>query len=230
VLDRDVAASERTGAELAERFSTRAIAVGCDVTVATDVDRAVAEVVGRAGRIDILANNVGGVGLTRNGAAVSSNRFTSMTAEDIDATVAVNLMSALYVSRYVCQAMLEDSRGGRIVFVSSEFGRIGYPGAAVYSASKAALIGLTRTLARELGPEGVSPVCVAPGLLVGQRMLDALARGEAARRPFAFAADRASIGRPGVFDEVAGVVAFLASPAGAYTHGTTVSVGGGMSD
>jgi 3-oxoacyl-[acyl-carrier protein] reductase len=230
VLDRELAAAKQTAAELAERFGVRVTAVGCDVTVAADVERAVTDVVGQAGRIDILVNNVGGVGVTPAGAPVSSTRFMSMSADDIDATVAVNLMSALYVTRYVVATMLADSRRGRVVFISSEFGRIGYPGVAVYSASKAALIGLTRTLARELGPEGISPVCVAPGLLVGQRMLDALGTAESASRPFAFASDRASIGRPGVVDEVATIVAFLASSAGAYAHGTTVSIGGGMSD
>jgi 3-oxoacyl-[acyl-carrier protein] reductase len=232
ILDVDGGAAEGAAAELRERWGTTAIPVVADVTSPTDVARAVSEINRQAGRIDILVNNVGGSGrISSTGVPVPAGiQIADMTADQIDASVAVNLVSALYLCRSVVASMLGDGRGGRIIFISSEFGRIGYPGMTVYSACKAALIGLTRSLAREVGPQGVSPVCVAPGLLVVDRMVSALSDPDLPPRPFEFSLERSTIGRAAVVDEVASVVGFLASAAGAYIHGTTVSVGGGMSD
>ena len=232
IVDVDAGAAERAAVELRDRWGATAYAVVADVSSAGEVARAVSQINSQAGRIDILVNNVGGSGgVNSSGVAVPSGvDIADLTAEQIDASVAVNLVSALYLCRSVVASMLADGVGGRIIFISSEFGRIGYPGATVYSACKAALIGLTRSLAREVGPHGVSPVCVAPGLIVGERMLDALSDPNRPQRPFEFSLERSTIGRAAVVDEVASLVGFLASAAGAYIHGTTVSVGGGMSD
>ncbi|MCU1656572.1 MAG: short-chain dehydrogenase/reductase [Pseudonocardiales bacterium] len=232
ILDIDAQAATHTATEIRRRYGTTAVPLTVDVASSVEVDRAVERIEGEVGRIDVLVNNVGGVGRisATDVRPPTMSGIDQMTAAQIDVSVALNLVSALYLSRAVVASMLRDDAGGRIVFISSEFGRIGSANASVYSACKAALIGLTRALAREVGPRGVSPVCVAPGLLVGQRMLDSLTDRHAPRAPFEFALERSSIGRAAVVDEVASVVGFLVSPAGAYVHGTTISVGGGMSD
>ena len=90
---------------------------------------------------------------------------------------------------------------------------------------------MTRTLAKEVGPRGVSTLCISPGLMLGERQVQALLDPAHPIRPvLAGSMQRVSLGRPSVYDEVASVVAFFASPAGAYAHGTTISVSGGLSD
>jgi NAD(P)-dependent dehydrogenase (short-subunit alcohol dehydrogenase family) len=230
VLDLDPGAAKASAVEVARRWGTDAFGVAADVGDWDEVMQAVAIVRERAGRIDVLVNNVGGSGgRSRDGARASSVRpLAEMDRDAIDLLVRINLTGALYVTNSVLKSMIAQGRG-RIVMVSSEAGRSGVSGESVYSACKAGLIGLTQSLGRELGPAGITTVCVCPGLMVGQRHLEGLRDdhdlGDVLDETFA----RISLGRASVFDEAAGVIAFLASPAGAYVHATTVSVGGGIS-
>jgi 3-oxoacyl-[acyl-carrier protein] reductase len=119
---------------------------------------------------------------------------------------------------------------GRIISIASEAAKIGMAGNVVYSASKAAVMAFTRNLAHEIGPEGVSIVAVCPGLMINERLLNLWASDATVGRALDDSLNRSTIGRAAIPDEIASMVAFLASDAGAYVHGTAVSVGGGLSD
>jgi 3-oxoacyl-[acyl-carrier protein] reductase len=229
VVDIDEQAAGRTVSELTKQWQTEAFAVRADVGDWDQVQRAVAAVAERAGRVDLLVNNVGGSG----GVGGDGRRpgitslLAEMSPEHIETLVRINLTGVLYMTRAVLDHMLPQ-RSGRIINIASEGGRVGLPGSSVYSSCKAGVIGLTRTLAAELGPLGISSVCVSPGLLVRQAILTALADSAGGTLDGSFG--RTTLGRMALMDDVASMVAFLASPAGEFVHGTTVSVGGGLSD
>lgn len=116
----------------------------------------------------------------------------------------------------------------RIINISSEDGKTGLENLTVHNATKSAVLGFSRNLAMETGPTGVSVVAVNPGMMLSQRLLD-LPNWQAGG-PMARNYSRVSIGGVSMVDDVASVIAFLASEAGAYVHGTSISVGGAMSD
>jgi NAD(P)-dependent dehydrogenase (short-subunit alcohol dehydrogenase family) len=145
----------------------------------------------------------------------------------VDTVVAVNLTGLFNVTQQVVRVMLQQ-RSGRIVNVSSEGGKTWMKDISVYNACKAGVNGFTRNLAKEVGPLGVSVVAVCPGIMISQRLLGApiwMPGG-----PLAKQYERVSVGRCSLPDDVAALVAFLASPAGSYIHGTAISVGGGIAD
>ncbi|WP_371325211.1 3-oxoacyl-ACP reductase FabG [Dechloromonas sp. ZY10] len=164
------------------------------------------------GAIGILVNNAG---ITRDNLAMR------MGDDDWDAVIDTNLKAVFRLSRGVMRGMMK-ARFGRIINISSVVGYSGNPGQANYCAAKAGVAGLTRSLARELGSRNITVNCVAPGY-VATDMTHALTDEQKA-------AMLASIplGRAGTPEDIAGAVAFLASPAGAYVTGTTIHVNGGM--
>ena len=221
-----------TAEHLQSHWGVEAIAVTCDVGDAGSAARAVQLVVDRFGGVDLLVNNAGGSGSVGEGGARANQHvpFAQMSTDDMATVVRVNLMGVLFMTRAVLSAML-PAGSGRIINVASEGGRIGMAELAVYSSCKAAVIALTRNLAHEVGPLGISSVAVCPGIMVSGRTLETLSAGvttaaDVLQRGF----DRVTLGRCSVADEVASTIAFLASPAGSYVHGTAVSVGGGMAD
>jgi NAD(P)-dependent dehydrogenase (short-subunit alcohol dehydrogenase family) len=230
VWDVDRTMAESAVKEVTQRWGTEAFPIVADVGNWREVRSAVAEIAERIGRIDILVSNAGGSGgLSRSGERVVSGlALSEMTQAQIDLTISINLTGAIYVVQAVVERMLGNGRG-RIILISSEGARAGVIGASVYTACKAGLIGLTQSLAQELGPKGITSVCVAPGLMLGQQHLRVLSEPGSFRDTLDRTYERASIGRASIADEVAGVVAYLASQAGSYAHGTTISVGGGMS-
>jgi 3-oxoacyl-[acyl-carrier protein] reductase len=232
VFDIAADAAAATAGRLSERWGVEALPVVCDVGDARSIAAAVEQVVATFGGIDLLVNNAGGSGsIGGAGQKVSQHgSFAALEVDDIDTVVRVNLLGVYLMTRAVLQPMIAGGRG-RIVNVASEGGKVGMPGLAVYSSCKAAVIAFTRNLAHEVGPLGVSPVAVCPGIMVSDRTLRTLssassAGADALQEGFR----RVTIGRCSVPDEVASVIAFLAAPAGAYVHGTAVSVGGGMAD
>jgi NAD(P)-dependent dehydrogenase (short-subunit alcohol dehydrogenase family) len=232
VLDIVPEMAEATARELRERWGGEALAVGCDVGDGTSIDRAIDVVAARFGGIDLLVNNAGGSGsIGASGQKANQHgSFAAMGVDDIDTVVRVNLVGVYLMTRAVLGPMLAAGNG-RIVNVASEGGKVGMPGLAVYSSCKAAVIAFTRNLAHEVGRLGVSPVAVCPGIMVSERTLRTLSNGSSAgAAALQEGFDRVTIGRCSVPDEVASTIAFLASPAGSYIHGTAVSVGGGMAD
>jgi 3-oxoacyl-[acyl-carrier protein] reductase len=195
----------------------RALAVGGDVSKTADVQAAVAAVVGEFGHVDILVNNAG---ITRD------NLLFKMTDEDWDSVIAVNLRSAFLMSRE-CQKHFVAQKYGKIVSLSSR-SAWGNRGQANYAASKAGIIGLTATLAIELGPFGVNVNAVAPGY-IATAMTDATAQ-RVGFDPEDFrkaAAEMTPVRRVGEPEDIAATVAFLAADESSFISGQTIQVNGG---
>lgn len=231
VLDISPEAAAATVASIRDRGSVRAEPVVADVGDETQVRAATDRLAELWGGIDILVNNAGGSGSVAGGRRVTHHGpFVGMAYDDLQNVVRVNLTGTLLVTRAVLPHMIAAG-SGRIVNVASEGGKTAVTNLAAYNACKAGMIGLTRSLAAETGPQGVTVVCVCPGIMVSDRTVRALSDPES--RGFAALDDafaRVSLGRATVVDEVAGVVAFLASEAGSFIHGTSLSLGGGMAD
>ncbi|HET7530745.1 MAG TPA: 3-oxoacyl-ACP reductase FabG [Mycobacteriales bacterium] len=187
-------------------------AVKCDVGDPASVADAVAAVAEQHGPVDVL---VASAGITRDGLMVR------MSDRDWYDVVDTNLTGAWSAARAVLPAMMR-ARHGRIVFLSSAVGWLGGPGQANYAASKAGLVGLARSIAREYGSRGVTANVVAPGL-VDTDMAGALSEKQrediVARTP---------VGRAARVEEVAEVVTFLAGAGAAYITGAVVPVDGGL--
>jgi NAD(P)-dependent dehydrogenase (short-subunit alcohol dehydrogenase family) len=188
------------------------LGVRCDVTSTTDVDRAFSEVEEAQGPVEVLVSNAG---ITDDGLLLR------MSEESFTTVLDTNLTAAYRVAKRASRPMLK-ARWGRLVFVSSVVGLSGAAGQANYAASKSGLVGLSRSIARELGSRGITSNVVAPGY-VDTDMTASL--GEARRAEL-----MASIplGRTAAPEEVAGVVGFLASDASSYVTGAVLPVDGGL--
>jgi 3-oxoacyl-[acyl-carrier protein] reductase len=182
-----------------------------DVADQAAVDAAVATVLAEYGRIDVAVANAG---------QAHDGLILRFKAADLDRLIDVNLKSAFYLCAAVSKPMLKQ-RGGAIVLISSIVGIGGNPGQSAYAATKAGLLGLTRSLAKELGSRNVRVNAVAPGLIETAMTAEL---PDAARKGFL---DGIALGRPGTPDDVAGVVTFLASDAARYVTGQTIVVDGG---
>ncbi len=216
VVDLTAERAQGTADEIAKAGGA-ALAVGADVSRTADVQAAVAAVVGEFGHVDILVNNAG---ITRD------NLLFKMSDEDWDSVIAVNLRSAFLMSRE-CQKHFVAQRYGKIVSLSSR-SALGNRGQANYAASKAGIMGLTATLAIELGPFGVNVNAVAPGY-IATAMTDATAK-RVGFEPEAFqkaAAEATPLRRVGTPEDVAAVVAFLAADESSFVSGQTIQVNGG---
>jgi 3-oxoacyl-[acyl-carrier protein] reductase len=213
LLGRDSAALEETAAACrAARDGARAVSYVADAAAERPVSEAVSKAQADLGRIDIAVANAG---QSVDGLML---RFKSA---DLDRLIDVNLKSAFYLAAAVTRPMVKQ-RGGAIVFVSSIVGVAGNPGQAAYSATKAGLLGLTKSLAKEIGSRNVRVNAVAPGLIETAMTAE---MPEAARAHYL---QNIALGRPGTPDDVAGVVSFLCSDAARYVTGQTIVVDGGF--
>ena len=211
INDVDVELARPVVAELQQQ-GARALSVAADVTKRADVEAMVNHVVGEFGRLDVLVNNAG---INRD---AMSHR---MTEEQWDQVLTVNLKGTFLCAQAVLVRMLE--RGWGRVINTSSIGSLGNIGQANYAASKAGVIGLTRTLALEYAKFGVTVNCVAPGPVM-TRMLASVP--EAIREKIVARVPTGRIARP---EEIAGVHAFLAPEDAAFITGQVLFVDGGMS-
>jgi 3-oxoacyl-[acyl-carrier protein] reductase len=170
------------------------------------------EILDKTGRIDVLVNNAG---ITKDGLLVR------MKEKDWDAVLNINLKGAFICTKIVAKAMMKQ-RYGRIINMASVVGVTGNAGQANYSASKAGLIGLTKTAAKELAPRGITVNAIAPGFIETD-MTASLS--EKARNAML---DQVPLGRAGQPEDVAAVAAFLASESASYLTGQVIHVSGGM--
>jgi 3-oxoacyl-[acyl-carrier protein] reductase len=183
-----------------------------DVTDQAAIERVVADVVTRFGRIDYAVANAG---------QTADALLLRLKSEALDRMIDVNLKSAFYLCAAVAKPMIKQ-RAGSIVLMTSIVGVMGNAGQAAYAASKAGLIGLCKSLAKELGSRNIRVNAVAPGLIetaMSEKMPDA------ARE---FLIKQAALGRAGKPEDVSGVVAFLCSDAAGYITGQTLVVDGGI--
>jgi 3-oxoacyl-[acyl-carrier protein] reductase len=209
--NRNVDAARKT-AEAIEAAGGKACFHQVDVASESAVADYLGTILKEAGRIDVLVNNAG---ITRDGLLVR------MKEADWDAVMDVNLKGTFNCTKVAAKAMMKQ-RYGRIINISSVVGVSGNPGQANYVASKAGIIGLTKAVARELASRNITVNAVAPGYI------DTDMTGDLNDTAKAAIIGQIPLGRIGKPEEIAGVVAFLASAAADYITGQTIHVSGGM--
>ncbi|MCR5292873.1 MAG: 3-oxoacyl-[acyl-carrier-protein] reductase [Eubacterium sp.] len=199
--------------KLIEAEGVKAAAIPANVTVPEDCDSLFKQAVEMFGKVDILVNNAG---VTRD------NLIMKMKEEEFDLVIATNLKGTYNMMKSAARPMMK-ARYGRIVNISSVVGVYGNAGQVNYSASKAGVIGMTKSLAKELGSRGITVNAVAPGFIETDmtKVLPEDIKAEMVKN--------IALGRPGQPEDVAKVVAFLASDEAAYVTGQVVEVAGGMS-
>lgn len=199
-------------AEEIQREGGKAEEMKCDVSDYAACGEMVSAILEKYGRVDILVNNAG---ITKDGLILR------MSEEEYDAVMNVNLKGAFNTIRHCCKAFLKQ-RSGRIINVSSVSALLGNPGQANYAASKAGLIGLTRSVARELASRGICVNAIAPGLIESDMTAH---MPEKAKETLL---GQIPLGRIGTPQDVANAVAFLADPKTDYVTGQVLCVDGGM--
>lgn len=204
--------AQAAAAEVREKTGRRAIGLAGSVAAAEDVDRLFGETLREFGRVDILINNAG---ITRDGLLLR------MSEADWDAVLDTNLKGAFLCSKAAAKIMLKQ-KSGRIVNITSVMGIVGNAGQANYAASKAGLIALTKSAAKELGSRGITVNAVAPGFIETD-MTAALP--EALREQ---SKKQIPLGRLGTPQDVARVALFLCTDDAAYITGQVITVDGGL--
>ncbi len=189
-----------------------AVSYKCNVADFAACGEMIGELIKKYGHIDILVNNAG---ITKD------NLLMKMSEQDFDRVIDVNLKGSFNTIRHLSRQLLKQ-RSGKVINISSVAGVMGNPGQANYCASKAGIIGLTKSAARELGSRGITVNAVAPGLIETEMTKDL---SEAVKESLK---EQTLLKRTGTAGEVAKVVVFLASEAADYITGQVISVDGGM--
>jgi 3-oxoacyl-[acyl-carrier protein] reductase len=211
ICDVNLEAAQKTAADI-EAKGRKSLALKANVASSAEVTAMIEQVVEKFGRIDILVNNAG---ITRDGLILR------MKDEDWDLVLSINLKGAFLCTKSALKYMSKQ-RSGTIINIASIVGAMGNAGQANYVASKAGLIGLTKTIAREYANRNVTANAVAPGF-IDTAMTQALT--EQVRTDLA---KQIPLGRLGSSEDVANAVRFLASPSAAYITGQVIHVNGGM--
>lgn len=202
-------------AQLAEEIKAKggdALAVVGDVALEDDANNLVKQAVEAYGQVDVFINNAG---ITRDGLLLR------MKNDDWDAVLDTNLKGAFLCTRAVAKVMSKQ-RSGRIINISSVVGEMGNAGQANYCASKAGLLGLTKSVARELARRNVTVNAITPGFITTEMTEDMTEKAQEAMT------EQIPLGRPGSAEDVANAVIFLASDQSAYITGQVLGVNGGM--
>jgi 3-oxoacyl-[acyl-carrier protein] reductase len=202
-----VAATYRSGEVPAD-----VLGVQCDVTDPAQVEAAFAQVESGLGAVEVLIANAG---ITRD------TLLMRMSDEDWDSVIATNLSGAFRVARRAARPMIRG-KFGRIIFLSSVVGMLGSAGQVNYAASKSGLVGMARSLARELGSRGITANVVAPGFIETDMTAEL---GDDLIKKYA---EQIPLGRFGSVDDVAGTIEFLVSDAASYITGAVIPVDGGV--
>jgi len=190
----------------------KAVAIPANLSAMEDVDRLAAEAQEKLGGMDILVNNAG---ITRD------NLMIRMSEEDWQLVLKLNLEAVFRLSKAVMRGMMK-ARFGRIINITSIVGVTGNPGQVNYAASKAGLIGFSKSMAQEVASRGITVNCIAPGFIESP-MTDTLSDEQKGRL-----LERIPLGRMGVAGDIAAGVLYLASDEAAYITGQTLHINGGM--
>ncbi len=209
---RGEAAAREVAAEAERLGAAKVVVLGADLSERQAAAELVARTASELGGLDVLVNNAG---ITRDGLLIR------MKDDDWDAVLETNLSAVFRLTREAVKRMMK-ARWGRIVNVASVVGLMGNPGQANYVAAKAGLIGFTKTIAKEYGGRGITANAVAPGFIESD-MTAALP--EKVQQEYLSAIPAGRFGKP---EEVAELVAFLASDAAAYINGQTIAIDGGL--
>jgi 3-oxoacyl-[acyl-carrier protein] reductase len=200
--------------KLAAELGSRVHVCPCDLANKAQVAKLIDDATAKLGRVDIVVNNAG---LTKD------NLFMVMKDDQWDDVIAVNLTSTFMLMRAATRGMMRSKSGyGRIINISSISGVLGNPGQGNYSASKAGMIGMSKSLAREVASRGITVNCIAPGF-ISTPMTDALNEKQTATIRDAIPAQK--FGTP---DDIAAAVIYLASQEAAYMTGQTLHINGGL--
>ena len=211
--EKSLPAAEALAAEIAGRFGVEAVAVAANVADEAEANALIAAATDAFGRVDVLVNNAG---ITRDGLAAR------MSDADFDAVIDINLKGTFHCCRAAAKVMMKQ-RWGRIINMSSVVGVYGNAGQVNYAASKAGVIGMTKTLAKELARRNITANAVAPGFIATD-MTDALSDSQKEA-----IVGRIGSGRLGEPADIAHLVRFLASDEASYITGQVICVDGGMS-
>jgi 3-oxoacyl-[acyl-carrier protein] reductase len=202
-----VAATYRSGEVPAD-----VLGVQCDVTDPAQIEAAFAQVESSLGAVEVLIANAG---ITRD------TLLMRMSDEDWDSVIATNLSGAFRVARRAARPMIRG-KFGRIIFLSSVVGMMGSAGQVNYAASKSGLVGMARSLARELGSRGITANVVAPGFIETDMTAEL---GDDLIKKYA---EQIPLGRFGSVDDVAGIIEFLVSDTASYITGAVIPIDGGL--
>jgi 3-oxoacyl-[acyl-carrier protein] reductase len=221
-LDLDGAAAKVAADSASAKWGVTTCSLAADMTDYDAVSRAACMVADWHGQLDIWVNNCG--------LPMSYGLFQDAKAADFRADIDVNLMSCLYGAHAALQIMLPQG-SGRIINFASVAGGIGRPELAAYSAAKGGVIAFTRSLSYDLRGTGVTVAGVSPGVTIGPPLAAAMRNAPPEHlKTIADAMDRITANRVGLAEEVANMVAFLCTEAGAYVVGSTLPVAGGMGE
>lgn len=212
LADISLEATSAAAAGIAQKTGAKAVGLALNVTSGADCEAAVEEAVRLCGKLDVLVNNAG---ITKD------NLVLRMKEADFDAVISVNLKGSFLMAKAASKYMLK-ARSGRIVNIASVVGQIGQAGQANYAASKAGIIGLTKSMAREFAPRQVLVNAVAPGF-IRTKMTEDLKEEAKAK-----ITEMIPLGRIGEPSDVAKAVMFLAGEDSSYLTGQVLAVNGGL--
>ncbi len=211
VADVNMEIAQKTASEI-EALGRKVLALDMDVTNYEKVEEGINKILDKFGKVDILVNNAG---ITKD------NLLLRMSQAEWDAVINVNLKGTFNCIRAVCRPMVKQ-RSGRIISIASIIGLMGNPGQANYAASKAGIIALTKTVAKELASRNINANAVAPGFI--QTEMTAKLPEELKKKML----EAIPLGKLGTPQDIAKVCLFLASEESSYITGQTITVDGGM--
>ncbi|MDP2935588.1 MAG: glucose 1-dehydrogenase [Dehalococcoidia bacterium] len=217
VADLNLEAANGVAGEISA-LGRRAVAVKVDVTSSQQVKAMVAQAIQDLGQVDILVNNAGWDKL---------EPFIQSSEETWDKVIALNLKAPIICARAVLDHMIEK-KAGKIVTISSDAGKVGSSGEAVYSGCKAGVVGFSKTLAREMARYGINVNCVCPGPTDTPLLRSLMGSGDAGSKILHAMVNAVPFRRLATPEDIAKMVAFLTSDDAAYVTGQAISVSGGL--